>query len=401
MSTLKKSRKLNEKEIIEVLALVPSDIDEPLFVEYFANRKSREARFNAYDMLTIPAGKVFNKVELDSTIGRYLFNLFILDYDLLKLIGYQNYEMGVGKMTDKVDKLLLEDVISGERYVEFLNRLDFMYGIARFLTPSLTLNILKPTPKAKALKEELLAKNKEDIDNNNYAAMGKIEKQVLDQAIEEIKDMPDFEIYKSGAGGGMGKAFNNAFKNMTYFRGAIRNLADNDAYYVSTHSLLDGIPPEEMDKYADITVQASYGRAVGTRQGGYEYKKIASSLQGVTIGKKDSDCGTKLYKEMEVTGDTKNMLLYRYIIEGGKLLLITPDNVDKYINKIVKLRTPLYCQDDIYCNKCCGELYYMLNLENVGLTANRVGTSLLNESLKAFHDLSLKILEFDVFEYIE
>lgn len=40
----------------------------------------------------------------------------------------------------------------------------------------------------------------------------------------------------------------------------IRNLADNDSYYVSTESLLDGIPPEEMDKYADITVQASYGK---------------------------------------------------------------------------------------------------------------------------------------------
>ena len=401
MSTLKKSRHLNEKETEEVLALVPSDVDEPLFIEYFANRKDREARFNTYDILKVPAGKVFNKTEMTTTVGRYLFNLFTLDYDLLKLIGYQNYEMGIGKVTSQVDKLLLEDVITGERYVEFLNRLDFMYGLARFLTPSLTLNILKPTPKAQALKEELLEKNKEAIKNNDYATMGQIEKQVLDQAKEEIKDLPDFEIYKSGAGGGMGKAFNNAFKNMTYFRGAIRNLADNDAYYVSTNSLLDGIPPEEMDKYADITVQASYGRAIGTRQGGYEYKKIASSLQGVTIGEPGSDCGTKLYKEMEITGDTKDMLLYRYIIEGNDLVLLTPDNIGKYVGKTVKLRTPLYCKDDIYCSKCCGELYYKLNLENVGLTANRVGTSLLNESLKAFHDLSLKIVDINIEDYID
>ena len=277
MSTMKKSRHLNEKETEEVLALVPSEIDEPLFIDYFANRKDSEARFNTYDILEVPEGKVFNKTKFTTTIGRYLFNLFILDYDLLKIIGYQNYEMGVGKVTDQVDKLLLEDVISGERYVEFLNRLDFMYGLARFLTPSLTLNILKPTPKAKALKDDLLEKNKKAIDDNDYVTMGQIEKQVLDQAIDEIKDIPDFEIYKSGAGGGMGKAFNNAFKNMTYFRGAIRNLADDDAYYVSTHSLLDGIPPEEMDKYADITVQASYGRAIGTRQGGLNF--IQAHLQ--------------------------------------------------------------------------------------------------------------------------
>ena len=401
MHKLKKYRDLTENETNEVLNLVPSTIDEPIFVGYFANRKSHVARFNTYDTLIIPAGKVFNKEPIRSTVGRFLFNLFLLDYDLLKLIGYQNYSMGIGKVTDQIDTLLLEDVITGQRYVEFLNKQDFMYGLSKFLSPSLTMDILKPTPKASALKKELIAKHKEDIDNNDYSVMNDIQNKVLEVSKSEIKNIPDFEIFQSEAGGGMGKVFNNAFKNMVYFRGAIRNLADEEQYYISTASLFEGIPPEEMDKYADIAVQASYGRAVGTRQGGYEYKKIASALQGVVIGTPKSDCGTKLYKLLDVTKDTAKMMAYRYIIEDDKLVLITPKNISKYIGKTVKLRSPLYCKDEKFCNACCGELYYMLNLENVGLTANRVGTSLLNESLKAFHDLSLKLVDINIDDYIE
>lgn len=219
MHKLKKYRDLTERETNEVLELVPSDIDEELFISYFANRASRNARFNTYDTLIIPPNKVFNKEKIKSTVGRYLFNLFILDYDLLKLIGYQNYTMNIGKLTSQIDRLLLEDVITGQRYVEYLNKLDFLYGLSYFLSPSLTLDILSPTPKAQALKKELLEKNKEAINNNDYIKMGEIEKAVLSVAEEEIKDIPDYEIYDSGAGGGKGKAFNNSFKNMVYFRG--------------------------------------------------------------------------------------------------------------------------------------------------------------------------------------
>lgn len=258
-----KSRILNEKEAKEVLELLPSQIDENIFVGYFANRASRKARFKTYDIIEVPPGKVYNKTAIRTTVGRYVWNLFLLDYDLLEMIGYQNYTMKIDKVQGKVDTLLMEDKITGQRYAEFLNKIDFSYSMARYLTPSLTLNILKPSPKANALKKQLIEENKEKLEKGDFVTMGNIEKQVLAVAEKEIKDLPDYEIYESGAGGGKGKAFNNAYKNMSFFRGAIRSLADNDYYYISTNSLIDGIPPEEQDKYADITVQASYGRAIG------------------------------------------------------------------------------------------------------------------------------------------
>ena len=96
------------------------------------------------------------------------------------------------------------------------------------------------------------------------------------------------------------------------------------------------------------------------------------------------------------------MLQYRYIVEKGKLKLLTPDNVKEYMGKEVNMRTPLYCTSDKYCNVCSGNQYYMMDgLRNVGLLTNRVGTSLLNAALKGFHDMSLKIVDIDIDKFIE
>jgi len=48
--------------------------------------------------------------------------------------------------------------------------------------------------------------------------------------------------------------------------GAIRHLSD-DKITISTKSLVDGIPQEEFAAYADLITQASYNRAIGTREG--------------------------------------------------------------------------------------------------------------------------------------
>ena len=60
----------------------------------------------------------------------------------------------------------------------------------------------------------------------------------------------------------------------------------------------------------------------------------------------------------------------------------------------------MYCIGDRICNKCAGDLYYRLNINNVGLIFNSVGTTILNLSLKKFHDMSVKVSEIDPNNYI-
>lgn len=139
-----------------------------------------------------------------------------------------------------------------------------------------------------------------------------------------------------------------------------------------------------------------------TREGGYESKKLSAAFQNVSLGNKDSDCGTSKTIKQEITSKNASLFMYRYIREKNKgLIQLTSENIESYYGKIVDMRSPLYCTNKQYCNKCAGDLYYKLGINNVGIISNRVGTSLLNASLKAFHDMSLKVVELDIDKYID
>lgn len=126
-----------------------------------------------------------------------------------------------------------------------------------------------------------------------------------------------------------------------------------------------------------------------------------SAFQTATLDEPGSDCHSTGYIEIMLTDENKNFFTYRYILEDGKLVLLVPDNIKGYIGKTVKMRSPLFCTSEKYCSKCFGELYYLLGIRNVGILANRIGTKLLNLSLKAFHDLTLKIVEISIDDYID
>lgn len=128
---------------------------------------------------------------------------------------------------------------------------------------------------------------------------------------------------------------------------------------------------------------------------------MSAALQNIVLDDEGTDCGTTKTLAVTITKANKGLYNYRYIVEKGKLKLLTPDNMESYIGKTVNMRSPLYCTGDKVCSKCAGEQYYMIGMKNVGLVTNRIGTSLLNASLKAFHDMSLKIVDIDPFDYIE
>ena len=71
-------RKLTSIETKELLSLKESDINMDLLKDYFAIRIGQDTpRFNTFDTFRLPAGRLHNKQTIETTIGRYLFNLFV------------------------------------------------------------------------------------------------------------------------------------------------------------------------------------------------------------------------------------------------------------------------------------------------------------------------------------
>ena len=388
----RKKKRLNEKERNKLYALTPEDIKLSKLKEMFAYKKDKLPDFNPSDTFRLPKGKFHNKSQVDTTVGRYIFNLHCLTPEIIKHTGYINKTLdktGMRSLEDRIGNLLLEDKIDHETYIEFINKYQWLgFSMNQFLASTLTSNMLQTPDKVKKKKEELIKNNREELDKGNIEVIDKIEKKLMDDAKKEIEDIPDYEIYASGCRG----SYENNYKNSSLIRGAIaRN--NSDEYYISKSNLVDGMKKEDYPAYSDLVVSGSYMRGVQTAEGGYEGKKLSAVGQTVAQGEKGSDCDTEKTLELEITNHNSDLILYRYIIERGKKVLLTKENIDNYIGKKVKLRSPMYCTNDKICNICAGELYGedMLDIPDWGLLFYKVGTSIMYESIN-FSALKISLI---------
>lgn len=395
------ARQINKEEYNYLLSLKEDDITMNLLKDFFAFKKNKQPKFQPFDKFVLEKGTYYNKEKITTTVGLFIFNKLILGEKLLPILGYKNDTFdgdGIDDLDDEMSRLLLENKIETPTFADYLDKCQWLgFGIAKFMNSSLTYNLLVPPNEVEKRKKELIESKKKELESGDIHAAADIESELIGLSKKILKDTPDIQIYDSGCRG----SFGNNFKNTSLMRGAIKNLADPTQIKISTNSLVDGIPPEEFAQYADLITQASYSRAVGTQEGGYEAKKLSSGFQNACLGEAGSDCGSKKTITITLSNDNKNFFTYRYIKEGNKLVLLDPDNINDYLGKTVEMRSPMFCTHDHYCSKCAGELYYMLGIKNVGILTNRIGTRLLNLSLKAFHDLTLKLVDIDIDKYIE
>ena len=102
---------------------------------------------------------------------------------------------------------------------------------------------------------------------------------------------------------------------------------------------------------------------------------MCTSFQSSVLDDKDTDCGSKLYYEFLLTDKLYNDFQYRYIKDPttNQLVELNDDNKSKYIGKIVKMRSPMFCKGDKICNKCAGNYYYKIGSKNIGLLTTEIG----------------------------
>ena len=97
----------------------------------------------------------------------------------------------------------------------------------------------------------------------------------------------------------------------------------------------------------------------------------------------------------------KKGYMYRNILDGTKIVQLTPDNFDMYVGKKVQMRTPNYCITREICSVCLGDMSYRLKFRHIGLHVARFTNKLMNLSMKAFHDMSADPDTFNLLDYIE
>ena len=80
---------------------------------------------------------------------------------------------------------------------------------------------------------------------------------------------------------------------------------------------------------------------------------LLSVLENIYPG----DCGTLITLPILVTEQNCNSILWKNMVENGRIISIEPGNVKSYLGKTIKARTPLGCRhQDGVCEICAGRL---------------------------------------------
>ncbi len=386
-----------------LLSLKKEDLTVGLITKLFSytTKVTPEKKFDVkepeidtqWKMILAP-GEFTNKEQVETTAGIFLFNKLLVEGNLENVIpnGYYN-EVLTKKKFSAFLSMIANAIMSGKITIKptvynFLRDYEFWaLKLVTIFSPSYTPAMVTPSKKLMDAKQKLLNENK----NASTAEMVDIRNELLDVARDTIKGDPGKTLFDSGSRG----SFDNDFGNMFVAVGPVENPVTGQFDFMKSN-YIGGISKEDLVAAGNIIVNAEYPKAIGTAKGGYQTKQFNAVFQTVTLGPKDSDCGTKGALTVTITKDNLDKYIDQYIaLPNGKTELITEDLNVKYMNHPIKVRSPMYClhldKDDAICNKCAGERFYKLGVSSMGLTASDLSAQMMNASLKLRHSLLVEM----------
>jgi hypothetical protein len=400
----KTAKSVSPIDIEKYINMKPDDFTRSIIFSMFADStdastgrsvKRRPAKHNSWDTMKIPE-KVYNEsqVAITTTIGRFLFNHYVLyGAGLIQETGYIDMELGkkgLSKVDAMIGELYLSDKITRDQFNKYIDRRDNLgYWLNGVLAHTITLKMSKPLPSVEKRKAELLKKYEKEIAAGDIDVMKLIENDLINYAKEQLDDDESMNMYKSGD-----LSFENNYKNNSIIKGPVLNKITNQYDLIET-SFMDGLQVKDIPAHSNSIINSNFPGAIMIRQSGYMGKKLMALLQMSMVDEPGSDCGSRNLIPITITNTNKKSVTYSYFREGNALRLMEPSMVDGYVGKTLLFRSPMSCTTKKFCNKCIGELPYRLGIENVGMYSVALSFDQMNASLKAKHDAGVKTLALD------
>lgn len=354
-----------------------------------------QRRFNPYDYFDVPPdtygiGKK-NKQGFTTTVGLWIFNKAFIEPHFTEIIGYYNgtiNKKAFGKINKKISHAVMENKLDIDYLKDFILKLQKFQPYCTIISPSISENMLEVSQAIDADRKKLFKENEKGLkEDKNPILSQKIEDKLIKECREKLKGDPALDTIDSSSGPNYG----NNFKNMFVMKGASKESDPRVGdYSIIESNLMDGIKPEEYSDFCNSLTGGPYARAKKTADGGAWEKTFVKGLEHVTVTP-GTDCHTKRTKKVTITNDNADMWMYSYIMENGKPVELTSDNIDKYIGKTVNMRYASLCESkDGICNICAGNLFSRLNINNIGIACYNICSVIKNKSMKSFHDSTVK-----------
>lgn len=347
------------------------------------------------DDVVLPAN-LFTCLKTEQTVkaGNALLNAILIEYPFKGRIAYMAGKFNVDALCKEVANRLMDDPEEGKDkpdeiyvkdYIVFQDAATYLEMFAPITTVGPTESIMTVDPRVIKLRDELLAKHKDEL--HDLAILAMIEKKCVDL---------DREIRK----GDLSEKFLISSKSVDIERKKLHIMYGLESGFgtenILPYSLMEGFKVKDMPSTANSIRVGSYSRGMDTAKGGVEVKRADRAFRSVSI-RTDMDCGTTMGIPWKVL-DVKD-IIGRYLV-GPKPTLITDDNAAGYLGKTILLRTPARCQlntvgNTEYCHICCGkQLSARPNAVHVAISD--IGSSYMNIFMKAMHGKATKTKPLDL-----
>jgi DNA-directed RNA polymerase beta' subunit len=370
-------------------------------ISHTKNTVKRQSRYNTWDTMIVPANYFYDgHGEFTTTLGRFIFNRYILHgsgvISETKFIDIEMGKSGLSFTDQLIGQLYMNDKINRAQFDDYTNRRDNLgYWLNGMLAHTISIRMAKPLPEIEKRKAELYKQYEKEIADKNIVIMNRIEKELVAYAREILKDDPGMDLYLSGD-----LDFANNYKNNSILKGPVLNKITNEFDFIET-SFMNGINVKDIPAHANSIVSGAYPSAIATASAGYMGKQLLALLQMIEVDDPGTDCGTKRSIPITVSSRNKKELVDSYFIEGDQLKMLTSENVNGYVGKVLNFRSPMVCTNKKICSKCAGTLFYKLDTRYLGLLVSQLAYSDLNLNLKAKHVQTVNVGNLNLDTIIE
>ncbi len=251
-----------------LLSLTPDDLTFSTLVDLFGDtvdpktaiKNKPTSKFNTTDEMVLNPGEYFVKEKTNTTVGRFIYNKYIVErIGLQDILGYVNEPLtkGAGQKNEALlAKALVEDRMTVDQFYDYV---DYRDNLGMQLHPvicaSFTMNTIKTPASVQKKKAELFKKYDKELKDGDIVTSERIEKELMKMAKDELKGDPGLDLYDSEARGNYGN-----YKNMNLFKGATMNNSTGKFEIVQS-SFMDGIRKEDIHSFGNAVIAGDYPKS--------------------------------------------------------------------------------------------------------------------------------------------
>ena len=350
------------------------------------------------ELLLLPDDLPIVHKTIQSTYGQALANAYLLLYPFGRKIDYMAGQLNPDMFDRLIEKNLVDDheldkagpmAISVSEMKRYSEATTMLCEYTQLCVPAATKKTMTVDPKIAIRRTELLEEYKDRLHDPVVQTLISNELIKMDRAWMK-GDLGEGFYFKS-------KSYDVVRKKQFLMQGAEQGF-DVPGSVVPT-SLSEGWDVQYFPDMFNASREGSYLRGAMTAQGGEAAKFNYRIFQNTRIV--EDDCGSPYGLTVIITNKNKKNFITNTIFIGQGLVELSDENIEKYVGRVVRMRSPAYCRTEgaNLCATCMGK-NLSTSPEAISTYAAGIGSTFMGISMSAMHGKSLSVAEFVIAEHI-